>query len=146
MLSSVMGNPFENNSGILEIELQVVQRLFTEGKEALPQEYTALLAGNGNRICTLYSAPPGTTDLHTFAWSGPALLDGLRRMKQDEVKWLGVVHTHPNTPPLPSSSDMAGWHYPELSYWIASFIQQEPKLCSYKQVNNVFIPVPFTIV
>ncbi|MGC5324765.1 Mov34/MPN/PAD-1 family protein [Brevibacillus sp. SYSU BS000544] len=146
MVLSVMGNPFRHQSDAIQIEKQVIERLFTEGREALPTEYTALLAGHGSRITTLYSAPPDDTDLHTFNWSGQALLDNLRKMKQDGVEWLGVVHTHPTAPPIPSSADKAGWHYPELSYWIASFMQNENALCCYKIVNNQFVPISFTIV
>ncbi len=145
MFASVIGNPFANKNTKLLIDRKVVQRLFAEGQEALPKEYSAMLAGHGPHVTKHFAAPLSDTDSRTFAWSGPSLIGALRDMRAEGLEWIGVFHTHPTTPAVPSSADRLGWHYPTLGYWIASLEKAEPTLCLYQMADGVFIPRPFVI-
>ncbi len=145
MFPAVLGEPFASKDTKLLIDGKVVKRLVTEGREALPNEYSALLAGHGSHISHHWPAPRIGNEPHRFAWSGPALMEGLRFFHQAGLAWLGVIHTHPSTPPLPSPIDCDGWHYPSLSYWILSFAGREPELAVYQMVDGRFVTHPYTL-
>jgi len=49
------------------------------------------------------------------------------------VKWIGVIHSHPQTSAFPSLEDISNWHYPELSYWIYSLKDDQLKAYSIKE-------------
>lgn len=146
MFDQIIGNPFAAGNTLLHMDVQVADKLITEGQAALPYEYSALLAGHDSMITMHLPAPRSESTLRTFAWSGPSLLTSLRIIREADLKWLGVFHTHPTTPAVPSSADLAGWHYPTLSYWIASLLRpSEPELRSYQLVNGRFVSIPFSL-
>lgn len=146
MFPELLGEPFANKNTKLSIDGKVVKRLIAEGREAFPFEYTALLAGKGSEILGHFPAPAAQRELYTFQWNGPALLTALRAIKQDNLVWLGVLHTHPHSPAQPSVADIKGWHYPTLSYWILAFPGGEPDLRLYQQVDRQFVERPYRII
>jgi proteasome lid subunit RPN8/RPN11 len=144
MFPGILGEPFANKDTKLSIDGKVVKRLFTEGKEALPYEYSALLAGNGTFITCHFPSSAGMT-MHSFTWDGPALFSALAAMRKEQAAWLGVLHTHPHSLPVPSQADIAGWHYPALSYWILSFPSGLPDLRVYQLTAGRFIQREYEI-
>jgi proteasome lid subunit RPN8/RPN11 len=133
-----LGHPFANKNTRLSLGGKVAKRLLAEAQEAYPYEYSALLAGRGAAISShfpLFSAQPAT---HRFQWDGASLLQALRHIGQDGLEWLGVLHTHPHSPPVPSQTDAQGWHYPQLSYWILSLHGSEPDLRVYQWQDDAF--------
>lgn len=145
MFPEIIGKPFANKNTKLSIDGKVVKRLFAEGQEASPLEYSALLAGKGSEIMLHFPAPAEQRELYLFNWNGPAFLSALRAMQQDGLVWLGVMHTHPHSLSLPSEADAKGWHYPTLSYWILSFSRGEPDLRMYQRTADEFVERPFII-
>jgi len=145
MHPDVLGEPFAAPS-VIRIDQQVVTQMIEAGRQTLPYEFSALLTGQGNRITGLIRQPSETAALHRFAWEGEALIRAMRQMHEAEQQWLGVVHTHPHTAPLPSAADLSGWHYPMLSYWILSFAEVEPALRCYRWQGTGFAAYPYEMV
>ncbi|MFM1653708.1 Mov34/MPN/PAD-1 family protein [Brevibacillus sp. B_LB10_24] len=146
MLPDILGQPFANKHIKLKLDGKVLKRLIAEGREALPYEYSALLAGRGATITCHFANVSETAATETFSWSGPALLTTLQLLRERELRWLGCVHTHPRTPAIPSAADHAGWHYPELSYWILSLARpDQPELKLYQMAGGRFFAREFKI-
>lgn len=145
MLADWLGEPFASKDNKLYLTRKVEKRLLREAKEAFPYEYSALLTGRDSTI-TGYVSMPLHHDKHAFAWDGPAFLGALQAIRQDEQQWLGVLHTHPHTPPLPSVHDHEGWHYPMLSYWILGLAADQPQWQLYEWTNGAFEPRLYTII
>lgn len=147
MFDQIFGNPFASPTATLQMKSDVYHRLVAEGKAAHPYEYSALLAGRDSTVTLHLPAPQSEATLHTFAWSGPTLLTSLRLIQEAGLQWVGVFHTHPASPAIPSSSDLAGWHYPALSYWIASLLQPDsPDVRAYQFVDGRFVLKPYTVI
>jgi proteasome lid subunit RPN8/RPN11 len=138
MRPDLLGNPFRNKHTRLQIDGKVVKRLCADGREALPDEYSALLAGHGSVITHCFPHPPEGRYRHAFAWEGEILLRTLSAIREAGLQWLGVLHTHPATPPVPSAADRDGWHYPSLGYWILSFAGGHPDLRLYQMEDGRF--------
>lgn len=138
MNPSLLGNPFAFKDTRLCLTKKVAKRLLAEAQEAFPDEYSALLYGKGASISGHIPMPAHTADAHSFRWDGPSFLAGLRHIHEAGQEWLGVLHSHPSTPPLPSAKDEQGWHYPTLSYWILGLSTRDPEWKVYRWENEGF--------
>ncbi len=140
MLSTVFGDPYANPQAKLWLNKHVYKQLITAGREALPYEYSVLLAGTDATISACFSAGSSACkDRHSFRLDGPGLFGALQAIHAAGLRWQGVLHTHPVTPAFPSQADVAGWHYPRLSYWILSFAGEQSELNVYQMVDGVFL-------
>lgn len=140
-----LGEPFAFKDNKLSLTRKVHKRLLAEAQEAFPYEYSALLIGNGATITDHIPMTGSSMDLHAFSWDGPAFLRALAFIREANMQWLGVLHTHPQTPPVPSQSDRDGWHYPSLSYWIVSLAGTEPLWRVYQWQDGIFLQRSYTI-
>ncbi|MCM3144298.1 M67 family metallopeptidase [Brevibacillus sp. MER 51] len=130
-----LGDPFAIKDNKIFLTKKVAKRLLAEAQEAFPYEYSALLAGHGATITTCVPMPI-SPDKHVFAWDGTTFLQALQHIRRNNLQWLGVLHTHPHTLPIPSARDIAGWHYPTLSYWIVGLASAQPAWHVYQWVQN----------
>jgi len=145
LLPDWLGEPFASKDNKLLLTRKVEKRLLSEAQETFPYEYSALLSGRGNTI-TGYVSMPHSFDEHAFAWDGATFLHALGTIRKSNEQWLGVLHSHPHSPPLPSTSDHNGWHYPMLSYWIVGLSSDEPILMLYQWRDGGFEKRDYTII
>ena len=97
------------------------EALHAEASRALPAECCGLLAGRDGRVELLYPVPNAAEDPSRRYEMDPAELWAARRAARDaghEV--IGFYHSHPRTPPVPSSLDVERAYYPEAVYAIAA--------------------------
>ena len=58
---------------------------------------------------------------------------------------LGIYHSHPNGPAIPSETDIAQAYYPEIAQFIISLKQSEPVVGAFLIENGRFQSIPFAI-
>ena len=143
----LLGEPFAFKNTKLSLDRKVANKLLIEAQEALPYEYSALLCGQEATITDHIAMPTTTQDMHTFGWDGPSFIQALRSIREFNLQWLGVLHTHPHAPPIPSRRDAAGWHYPALSYWIVGMeTPATPSWRVYQWQNGSFVERAYRII
>ncbi len=140
-----LGHPFANKNTRLFLAGKVAKRLLAEAQEAFPCEYSALLAGRDATVTAHLPLRPEMQARHVFRWDGHSLLRALREIREADLQWLGVIHSHPHSPPIPSRADAQGWHYPELSYWILSLHADKPDLRVYQWGVGAFRECSFVL-
>ena len=59
---------------------------------------------------------------------------------------MGIYHSHPNSGVIPSPHDVAGFHYPEASYWIISLRKSRPDIHCFRWVKMGFEEVAFSVI
>ncbi len=97
--------------------------LRTEAERAEPSECCGVLAGRDNRVTTVYPVPNAAEDRAARYEMGPAEMWAARRRAGVEgLEVLGFYHSHPRTPPVPSSHDVARAYYPEAVYAIVGLV------------------------
>lgn len=142
----LLGEPFAFKNTKLSLERKVAEHLLDEAQKAWPYEYSALLCGQQATITRHLAMPTSMADMHSFGWDGPSLIRALNIIRESRLQWLGVLHTHPHTPPLPSPRDAAGWHYPALSYWILGMeTPATPSWRVYQWQDGVFVERTYCI-
>lgn len=139
-----LGEPFASKNSKIFLDRKVAKRLLYAAQEAFPYEYSALLIGKGATITDFISMPI-SADKHAFSWDGPTFFKAISDIRQHHLQWLGVLHTHPHTAPIPSARDVAGWHYPSLSYWIVSLALDVPDWRVYQWQDGGFVGCDYTL-
>ncbi|OAJ72315.1 hypothetical protein AYJ08_01735 [Brevibacillus sp. SKDU10] len=132
MNHTLLGSPFSHADQPILISKTLVSQLLAAAKQQLPYEFTALLGGHQNMITSFYPASSEVASTDTFLVSPSIFFQRIAQMKKQQESWLGVLHTHPLSPAVPSSLDIRGWHYPQLCYWILSFATEIPDLALYQ--------------
>lgn len=132
MKHTLLGSPFSHVDQPILISKTLVSQLLEAAKQQLPYEFTALLGGHQNIITSFYPASSEVSSTDTFLLSPSIFFQSMAHMKEQHESWLGILHTHPLSPAVPSSLDIHGWHYPDLSYWILSFASEKPDLALYQ--------------
>jgi proteasome lid subunit RPN8/RPN11 len=145
MFPELFGEPFAFKNTKLYLARKVSKRLLAGAQEAFPYEFSALLTGQGATVTGYVPMPVSRLDKHAFSWDGAAFLQALREVRKSNVQWLGVLHTHPHSPPVPSTSDIRGWHYPALSYWILGLAGSTPEWRVYQWLDGAFVERTYTI-
>ena len=93
--------------------------LSAEAEHARPAECCGVLAGCDGRVTTVYPVPNAADDRVARYEMDPAELWAARRRARDErLEVLGFYHSHPRTPPVPSSHDVERAYYPDAVYAI----------------------------
>ncbi|TPG69711.1 M67 family peptidase [Brevibacillus laterosporus] len=132
MNQTLFGSPFAHVDQPIIISKTLVSQLIVVAQKQLPYEFTALLGGHKNIITSFYPATSEVASTDTFLLSPSTFFQIMNQIKEQQESWLGVLHTHPLSPAVPSSLDIHGWHYPDLCYWILSFASKKPDLALYQ--------------
>jgi proteasome lid subunit RPN8/RPN11 len=77
----------------------------------LPNEACGLLAGRGDCVSRFYPVANALASPVAFAANVPDLFLAFRQMRESGEDLIGIVHSHPNSPAIPSPRDRAEWHY-----------------------------------
>lgn len=79
----------------------------------LPEEACGLLGGYGSFVKRVI---PVTNRLHSpvrFYMEPSELLEALEALEEEELELVGIFHSHPHGPPVPSETDLREFAYPE---------------------------------
>ncbi|QYR23442.1 M67 family metallopeptidase [Paenibacillus sp. sptzw28] len=137
-----------------EITAAAAQSLVTECRQALPLEACGVLAcgeqdtdslpGNIPRVSSVYPIRNiAGWPLQSFMFDPQAWIETLYRIEKNRQKLVGLYHSHPNAPAVPSRADYNGLQYAAVaSYWIISFSEPErPSIRPYFWNGTSFTPL-----
>ncbi|WP_420798640.1 Mov34/MPN/PAD-1 family protein [Paenibacillus beijingensis] len=132
-------------------------------RRSLPEEACGVLAttggGAGEAVSTTNAPARIDTVIpianchpmakNSFRFCPEDWIDAYYSMQKNRQQLVGFFHSHPATPPLPSTRDLNGLLWTtasaakgRLSYWIISLRQPlEPKAAAYEIAGNRFIPL-----
>ncbi|MGG4143241.1 M67 family metallopeptidase [Paenibacillus algorifonticola] len=139
-------------SHLLQITTQAYDQLIAACLEALPREACGILTGERDigkivdvtAIANIHSSPATA-----FAFAPDDWVKAYYRMQKSRQSLLGFFHSHPTSPPHPSTADELGIHSDDLllSYWIISLQQSlQPEIQAYYYMNGCFQPTQWAIV
>jgi proteasome lid subunit RPN8/RPN11 len=87
---------------------------------ALPEESCGLLGGMGEQVCLVV---PVTNELHSpirFRMDPQEQLNAFLRFEAAGIELIGIYHSHPRGPAVPSPTDVAEFAYPDVKSLIWS--------------------------
>jgi proteasome lid subunit RPN8/RPN11 len=102
----------------LQLPFQLWELMRMAVEEKAPEEACGLLAGKGHSILGVL---PITNKLHSpvrYQMDPLEQLQAFRRIEDDGQELVGIYHSHPNGPDVPSATDIAEAFYPDAIYVI----------------------------
>ncbi len=73
------------------------------------------------------------------------LLQALKSIDEQEQQLLAIFHSHPNSDPIPSPTDVAEWQYPKAIQLIISLKHYPPRLQAWEIKDGQVNPVDIVI-
>lgn len=107
-------------------------------------EVCGLLGGGREKVRSIYPVTNiADAPAIAFAMEPRAQILALKKMRARRERLLGIYHSHPLGPALPSARDLAEAAYPGIAYLIVSLAAGEaPLLASFLFDGLAFRPLP----
>ncbi|MBA4493621.1 M67 family metallopeptidase [Paenactinomyces guangxiensis] len=129
----------------LSIRASVIVQIKTYCYERLPQEGYGILAGQTTEITHFFPVPCQNNWPCAYEFEPRAYLETIKKMRDKQLLWLGIVHSHPLTNAYPSTRDLTSWPFSDKSCWILSFKGSAHQLSAYYIQKNKVIPIMYRI-
>ena len=110
-----------------------------------PEEACGFLAGKGQSVSAVI---PVTNKLHSpfrYHMDPYEQLQAFQRIEEDGQELLGIYHSHPNGPDVPSPTDIAEAFYPDVVYIIWYRALQEWRCRAFRIKDGSVSEVGFEI-
>lgn len=130
----------------LSIHTHVIDQIKRYCMDQYPMEGYGFLAGSAFVITHFFPIPCQNTSPCSLQFEPEAYLHVIKQIRQLDLQWLGVVHSHPLSPAYPTSRDQMGWNFHDKSFWILSLKDQHVRLCAYYIQNQKVIPMIYHII
>ena len=108
-------------------------------RECYPEEGCGFAAGRDVRVTEII---PITNSLHSqtrYLMDPQGQIDAHVKMEDDGLDLLAVFHSHPESAPYPSPTDLAELAYPHAYMLIVGFLGQGTKIGLFKIENGRII-------
>ena len=106
----------------MQIRLAAVGAMLDHARDALPNECCGFLLGTTATIEEVTRATNLTPSPYQYQVDPRDHFEVIRRVRQEGRTVVGVYHSHPNAPAVPSASDLAHATYAEYLYAIVSLV------------------------
>ncbi len=103
-----------------------------------PLECCGLLWGRGKVIEGVVRTRNVRRSGKEFEIAPRELIDFMKAIRGDSRDFLGIYHSHPGGPAVPSAKDAAEFHYRETSYWIVSLQDGQAETRCYRWAEDGF--------
>ncbi|MBI3998810.1 MAG: M67 family metallopeptidase [Armatimonadetes bacterium] len=104
----------------LELARAQVDAMIEHAREDHPIECCGLLAGRGGRVETVLRGHNADRSPFTYRLDPQEQLQLFKQMDALGLDLLGIYHSHTQSPPYPSRTDVAKAFYPDAAYVIVS--------------------------
>lgn len=127
---------------ILRVSRNQFEQLIGQARADAPLETCGLLAGRDGRVTRVLPVPNILRSPVVYRMDGQALADA---MVACDFEPLGIYHSHPAGPPVPSPTDVAESFYPESVYVIISLAQEPPSVRAFRILGGAVTEVDLQI-
>ncbi|MGB9673088.1 MAG: M67 family metallopeptidase [Anaerolineales bacterium] len=124
---------------------RIIEQIENHLQSCLPEEGCGIVGGLNNQGLGWF---PITNMLHSpskYKMDPQEQLDAFLEIEKNQWEILGIVHSHPNTPPIPSETDIAEAYYPETVYLIFSPYNNGWRFSGYMIQNKAIKEVKIII-
>lgn len=95
-------------------------------REGYPYEACGILAGKDTEITAIYKMTNVERSPVSYLLDPNEQFRVMKEMRDKGLSMLGIFHSHPSSPPYPSSKDVSLAFYEDALYVIVSLMNHEP--------------------
>ena len=107
----------------MRVERTLLQQLIAQARTEAPKECCGLLVGTADRISRAIPSLNVGGSLTRYLVNPADHFRALKLARADGLRVVGVYHSHPHSPPVPSETDVAEATYPDYLYVIVSLLE-----------------------
>lgn len=126
----------------IQIPYSIARQITDHAEAQYPHEVCGLLGGIDDRIVR---ALPITNTSNSpdvqYHMDPTEEIKALKQIDMDGLDWMGVYHSHPKSPPIPSPTDINKATESNLLHLIVSLKDTSPKLKLWQIQNQQVIPI-----
>ncbi len=119
-----------------------LEQIVAQARADAPLETCGLLSGQHGRVARVLPVPNAARSPVVYHMDGQEFADA---MGACDFSPLGIYHSHPQGPPIPSPTDIAQAFYPESVYIIISLEREPPSVRAFRIVDRQVTEVEMTI-
>ncbi|MFS0555255.1 Mov34/MPN/PAD-1 family protein [Brevibacillus sp. 179-C9.3 HS] len=123
----------------------VRDEIIRDSLEKKPNETCGLLSGRNGMAQTVWRMENTLKSPVAFAMDPRQIQQVFHKMALRGEQLVGIYHSHPTAPAIPSPEDIAYCHYPEVAYLIVSLSSPQPVLGCFRIEGSWARKYPFTV-
>ena len=113
----------------IRIPHRIARIILDDARSQVPNEACGLIAGDGKTIqCAIPLSNAASSKWSSFYCEPIEQLRTLKRFDADNLVWMGVYHSHPDSAAIPSSADITGTSDHALLQLIVSLKKSKAEL------------------
>ncbi len=109
----------------LNIPVRLYERMLLHCLVAYPNEACGMLAGLGDATSDLYEMTNTKPSPVSYFMDPKEQFSAMKEMREKGLKLIGIFHSHPQSPPHPSTTDVGLAFYDDAVYIIVSLMDTE---------------------
>ncbi|HSR53564.1 MAG TPA: M67 family metallopeptidase [Acidobacteriota bacterium] len=121
----------------------VLDVMIAQARREAPLECCGLLTGRGGRVEQAVPMVNAAASATRFEVAPADLFQFFRELRRSGQTLVGIYHSHPASPAVPSPRDVSEFHYPEAHCWIISLAQEPPSVRCWRWVRMGFREVNY---
>ncbi len=110
-----------------------------------PYEACGILAGENGFSCKVYPILNTLQSRSEYLMDAEQMLHAFWDIEEKGWQTLAFFHSHPNSPPIPSATDLARNFYPHTIHAIAGKIETRWELKAYQLFKQNYNEIPIVI-
>ncbi|MDW8065112.1 MAG: M67 family metallopeptidase [Anaerolineae bacterium] len=140
-----MGN-LDPEAECLDLTAEDAGRILAHVQAEWPLEACGLLGGIGRRVLAVYPTRNELASSVRYRVHPDDLVRVMGDLEAREWELVGIYHSHPHGPAVPSATDVAEAYYPEVVYVIAAPVRKKWHLRAFRIVNGKAREVPIRLI
>lgn len=130
----------------IELTQSQYQALLNQMQAAYPLEACGLLAGRENKVAHLYPISNIRKSPVEYEMDPTEQLAAMMDLEDRGWELIGIYHSHPHGPQVPSPTDVAQAYYPEAAYIIVSLSgQHDPGVRAFTITSGEVGEIPIRV-
>ncbi|HSR70684.1 MAG TPA: M67 family metallopeptidase [Acidobacteriota bacterium] len=121
----------------------VLDLMVGQARQQAPLECCGFLTGRDGRIDQAVPMTNAAASPTRFEVAPQDLFNFFRQLRGSPRRLMGIYHSHPASPAVPSQLDIDEFRYPEATYWIISLAQEPPSIRCWRWVRMGFREVNY---
>ena len=131
----------------IRLHAGVRQALLAHAREVAPRECCGLLIGTGSEVDGSIRSANVDPDPNRYQLDPVLHVATSRSLRGSRRKVLGVYHSHPHSPPVPSRTDLLEAYYPDFVWIIVSpGMPAAESVAAYRLAGEAFVEVNLLVV
>jgi proteasome lid subunit RPN8/RPN11 len=122
---------------MIEIPEKTLVEMIAHAREEAPMEACGILGGKGGRVLKLYRARNADRSPVSYRLYPKEQYRIFMDIEAKGWELVGIYHSHPSTPAIPSDVDKEEARYPEASYVLISLKDpDDPQIKAFRITNG----------